>query len=134
MAVLSSYDMTKREVESIYDKITKDDGWMSDYNVHHRFSSASRVHEAMRSVTYLPSALQHLRAQFKDVMSVIFDKYTVAEWLEQHLLPLDKLVSELNRRYQWLTDRSVWPRRPLEAQDQDDSQEVKVVTMVEGSN
>ena len=46
-------------------QVTRTDGWMTDYNVRHRFSSARRVSEAMRGVHYLSGALRSMIQQFK---------------------------------------------------------------------
>ncbi len=32
-SALSSYDLSRKEVEGVYDKITRTDGWMTEYNV-----------------------------------------------------------------------------------------------------
>ena len=55
----------------------------------------------------------------RDVLSTYFDEWTVDEWIEQHLLPLQETVSALNKRARTLTrDMNVWPRRPLEKSEQ----------------
>ena len=55
----------------------------------------------------------------RDVLSTYFDEWTVDEWIEQHLLPLQETVSALNKRARTLTrDVNVWPRRPLEKSEQ----------------
>ena len=46
-------------------------------------------------------------------MSLIYDKYTVDEWMEQHVEPLMKLLNSLMQRAQTLTNAEIWPRRPL---------------------
>lgn len=112
-SLLSSYDMNKKEVESLHERITKKDGWMSDYSVRHHFASPSRVMDTMRSVHYLPNSLRSMEAQFKDTLLQYFDSYTTDEWIEQHILPLHEMVNELLERSKALTDRNVWPRRPL---------------------
>jgi len=119
LGALASYDMTRKEVEAAEEKVTRTDGWMTDYNVRHKFSSARRVSEAMRGVHYLSGALRSMVQQFKDVLSTYFDEWTVDEWIEQHLLPLQETVSALNKRARTLTrDVNVWPRRPLEKSEQ----------------
>ena len=55
----------------------------------------------------------------RDVLFTYFDEWTVDEWIEQHLLPLQETVSALNKRARTLTrDLNVWPRRPLEKSEQ----------------
>lgn len=88
---------------------------MTDYNLRHKFTSSRRVMESMKSVHYLPGSLRSMELQFKDVLSEYFDKWTVGEWIEQHVLPLQETVSALQERARTLTAAMVWPRRPLGA-------------------
>jgi hypothetical protein len=46
-------------------------------------------------------------------LSLIYDKYTVDEWMEQHIEPLMKMLTSLMQRAQTLTNADIWPRRPL---------------------
>ena len=46
-------------------------------------------------------------------LSSMYDKYTVDEWMEQHIDPLMNMLTGLMQRAQTLTDRDIWPRRPL---------------------
>ena len=50
---------------------------------------------------------------FKKALSVVYDKYTVDEWMEQHIEPLINMLNGLMHRAQILTDSQIWPRRPL---------------------
>ncbi len=38
-ALLGSYDLTRKEVEAAFDKVTRRDGWMTDYNVRYKRKS-----------------------------------------------------------------------------------------------
>ncbi len=95
------------------EKINVREGWMTSYNVDHKFSSPYRVHEMMRPISYLPGALRSLESQFKKVLLHYFDAFTAEEWLEQHVDPLLKTVDEINGRAVVLTSAMTWPRRPL---------------------
>ena len=44
---------------------------------------------------------------------MIYDKYTVDEWMEQHIGPLMKMLTSLMQRAQTLTNSDIWARRPL---------------------
>ena len=46
-------------------------------------------------------------------LSFMYDKYTVDEWMEQHIEPLMKMLTGLMERAQTLTNANIWPRRPL---------------------
>ena len=112
-SLISSYDMSRKEIESVYDRLTRQDGWMTDYNVRHKYSSVQRVYDVMKSVNYQPSNLRSLELQFGDVLQEYFDGYTAGEWMEQHLVPLKDMIDELRKRSAALTKENVWPRRPL---------------------
>ena len=89
---------------------------MTGYNLKHRFSSPWRVRQTMQSLglgDYYLSGLSNFKESFVQVLSVVYDKYTVQEWMEQHL---DTIVGEVNgliARAKILTENDVWPRRPL---------------------
>jgi hypothetical protein len=88
---------------------------MTKYNVDHKFSSPYRVHELVRSISYLPGSLKSLESQLKRVLLHYFDAYTVEEWLEQNVDPLVERVDEINDRAAALTSAMSWPRRPIVA-------------------
>ena len=50
---------------------------------------------------------------FVKSLSLIYDKYTVDEWMEQHIEPLMKMLTSLMQRAQTLTNSDIWARRPL---------------------
>ena len=91
----------------------KKDGWMSKYNVEHKYSSPWRVHESMKTVAYLPGALNTLGQQLAKSLGQFYDQFTVEEWLEQHIKPLEDRVGNLMKTARTLTERIVWQRRPL---------------------
>ncbi len=116
--LVASFDFSRKEVESTYRRLTRDNGWTSDYNVRHAFSSPARVAEVMRaSVDYLPSSLHALRTQFNQTLLESFDRHTAAEWMEQNLSPLEEMVDDLEEKRRKLMSggggRGGWPRRPL---------------------
>lgn len=114
LGLLSSYNMNRREVESAAERIKNRDGWMTEYNVQHSYSSPWRVHESIKSVAYLPGALKTMEQQMAKSLSHFFDNHTVNEWLEQHIQPLLKQVDELMAMAKSLTVNVSWPRRPLD--------------------
>ena len=62
------------------------DGWMSKYNVEHKYSSPWRVHESMKTVAYLPGALKTLEQQLAKSLGQFYDQFTVEEWYVSFLL------------------------------------------------
>ena len=111
--------MHRHEVESGIDRITGRDGWMTQYNMDHKFSSPWRVHETMKNIAYLPDALRTLEGQLAKSLGNFFDHYTVDEWLEQHMTPLQQKVTSIMEKARILTEKTEWPRRPLEAAKED---------------
>ena len=111
--LLSTYRMTLREVDMASDRIHDHEGWMTQYNVDHKFSSPYRVQEMMRPLAYLPGNLRSLENQVEKALSSFFDGYTVAEWIEQHIKPMIRTIDDLHNRATILTSVTSWPQRPL---------------------
>jgi len=105
--------MNRREVDIAFEKVDSQSGWMTRYNVDHKYSSPYRVHEIMRSISYLPGSLKSLESQFKRVLLHYFDAFAVEEWLEQNIDPLVQRVNDINDRAVALTASLSWPRRPV---------------------
>ena len=72
-ALLSTYDMNRKEIENLHDKLLKKDGWMTEYNVRHRFTSTQRVLEMTKSAHYLKSSLKTLEEQVMDTLGQHYD-------------------------------------------------------------
>ena len=67
----------------------------------------------MKSIAYLPGALKTLEQQMFKSLGQFYDNYTVEEWLEQHIKPLELRIDDLMTKAKSLTEKKVWPRRPL---------------------
>jgi hypothetical protein len=50
-------------------------------------------------------------------LSNYFDKFSVAEWIEQHIKPIIKSIEDLNKKSEILTSVNSWPQRPLGFED-----------------
>jgi hypothetical protein len=46
-------------------------------------------------------------------LSQFYDHYTVDEWLEQHMKPLEDNLDKLMNMARSLTEKNSWQRRPL---------------------
>jgi len=112
-SLVSSYHGNKMEIDELYERLKTKDGWMSDWHNHHRFSSPWRVEEAMKSSSYLPGVIRDLERQAQRTLGLYFDKYTVTEWIEQHIQPLSRKMGELTYMLEELTKPKHWPRRPI---------------------
>ena len=89
---------------------------MTKYNVMHSFSSPWRVRQTMQALgigDYYLSGLINFKETFSQAMSVVYDKYTIQEWMEQHVDTLVQDVKDLMGRAKALIDKDIWPRRPL---------------------
>ncbi|QQP50186.1 Hexosaminidase Dlike [Caligus rogercresseyi] len=89
-ALMSSYNSNKKEVESIFDRVDNQEGWMTHYNVKYGYSSPYRVHETMKSVSFFPGILRSLENQLSKTLAQYYDEPVVEEWIEQHILPLEE--------------------------------------------
>jgi len=112
-SVLKTYDMHRSEVEQLYSSSHDKSAWMTSWNVKHRFSSPGRVHEIMRTASYLPAAVKELEQQAKRVLARFLDGATVEEWTEQHTGVLTDKLRQLTDMAHSLTDKTYWPRRPV---------------------
>lgn len=115
IGLLGTFNMNQREVSIAFEKIDNQAGWMTRYNVDHKFSSPYRVHDLMRSISYLSGSLKSLESQLKRVLQHYFDPFTVEEWLEENVDPLVVRVDDMNDRAAVLTSSMTWPRRPIVA-------------------
>ncbi|XP_045597678.2 hexosaminidase D [Procambarus clarkii] len=88
-------------------------GWMTAYNLHHNYSSPSRVREATTNLRSFTSALRDLQVEAQAVLPQYHNNATVEEWTEQHLVPLNSTLSKLARSAAELLAHKTWPRRPL---------------------
>ena len=76
----------------------------------------------MKTVAYLPGALKTLEQQLGKSLGQFYDQYTVEEWLEQHIKPLQERIDQLMKMARNLTEKISWPRRPLSAGEIDQSE------------
>ena len=74
----------------------------------------------MKTVAYLPGALKTLEQQLSKSLGQFYDQYTVEEWLEQHIKPLQERIDQLMKMARHLTEKMIWPRRPLSAGEPND--------------
>ena len=65
----------RNEIDILYDRVKEKEGWMTDWNVNHRFSSPWRVQETMKSATYLPGAITDLDNTARRVLALYLGQY-----------------------------------------------------------
>lgn len=92
-------------------------GWVSEYNHNHNFSSPYRVLELFSEEGFAAQRVVRAVEQFSEDVSEslaqFYDEYTVREWVEQKLGPIKAKLKEMEKSFQALVEIKVWPRRPL---------------------
>ena len=120
LSLLSSYKNHDTILKAAVQRVDEQEGWMTKYNVRHKFSSPWRVRQTMQSLgvgDYLLNSLLTFKDSFAKALNAVYDQFTVEEWLEQHVDPLMQKVQELTERARVLSEGQVWPRRPLISED-----------------
>ena len=88
-------------------------GWMKAYNVRHAFSSPSHVETAVAELDKFKMEILYIEKEMREAMEGIYDRYTVDEWLETFVGPLNEKVTRLWEAKEKILDKYEWPRRPL---------------------
>ena len=86
---------------------------MTDYNIRRNYSIPFRVDELMSEESRMYHNVLSMVQSVQESLSEIFDKYTIAEWIEQKLYPTVLQLEQLQKASQQLKARHTWPRRPL---------------------
>ena len=107
-------DNVQYQVKEYLKKVTLDQGWLTDFNIRHNFSSPYRVQEGMDEFSQHIYSITSLMRQAKEALSEMFDYYTVSEWIEQKIYPMYKQLSKLKSDTDELKSRRSWPKRPFE--------------------
>lgn len=94
-------------------------GWVSDYNVKAKFSSPPLIEQAMMRYNDGVRNVSLFQNSISIALSEVYDKYTVAEWIEINIKPLTVKLEQYVASMKMLLLSSVWPRRPLIAAQAD---------------
>lgn len=105
-------DAVKRVNDYIYD-VTVHKAWMTQYNVQHNMSNPFRVDEGLQDHSSVYYTLTSLVRTADDSLREVFDKFTVAEWIEQNIYPYLLKMEKVMRDGVEMKKARVWPRRPL---------------------
>lgn len=107
--------MLKSQVDWLISYLTERKAWMTPYNVKHNFSNPWRIIEdfTQTSGRKLFNDLLTFKNNTHKILSQYYDKYTVVEWTEQRIAPLEEKMNNLNKIMETLVDMETWPRRPL---------------------
>lgn len=88
-------------------------GWLSDQNIKWNFSNPHQVESATGEIDRFKMDLMNLKTEFRRAGSEIYDKYTIAEWIEAHIEPYEKRIVNQWMAREKLLMRVDWPRRPV---------------------
>lgn len=76
-------------------------------------SNPFRVDEALSEHTGIYYSLTSLVREAEAALKEVFDKYTVAEWIEQNIYPYLLKMEKVMKDGIELKKARTWPRRPL---------------------
>ena len=88
-------------------------GWLTPYNMKYSFSSPSHVERAVTDLDRFKMEVLYLEKEVRVAMEGIYDSYTIQEWLETHLVPLNDEIEQIWEVKEKILEKESWPRRPL---------------------
>lgn len=88
-------------------------GWLTPYNMKYSFSSPSHVERAVADLDRYKMEVLYLEKEIRVAMEGIYDNYTIREWLETHLVPLNDEIENIWEAKEKILEKKSWPRRPL---------------------
>ncbi|XP_057654809.1 hexosaminidase D-like isoform X2 [Diorhabda carinulata] len=106
------FQQLKQEFESIIEN-SKVKGWMTDYNVNHCFTNIYFVETVTTPLGKIKQDLFEVKALLEVSLSDIYDEFTVNEWIETYVKPLDRQVNNLWDAKMKLSSKKNWDRRPF---------------------
>lgn len=92
-------------------------GWLKPYNLKYSFSNPSHVERAVAELDRHRSGIMYIEKEIRSAMENIYDNYTIEEWLETYVSPLNEKFNELWEAKEKILEKNVWPRRPLTKSD-----------------
>lgn len=104
---------TITDVRQYLDNIKYKRGWLTAYNIRHNFSSPIRIVELISDAMHFEASLTALAKSAIESLSDVFDKWTIDEYIEQTIMPLQDELLQLQEDAKQLMAMRVWPRRPL---------------------
>ncbi|CAH1230518.1 unnamed protein product [Diabrotica balteata] len=106
------FQQLRQEFESILED-SRMKGWMSDYNVAHCFTNINNVESVTTSLGRIRDDLNEIKSLLTSALSEVYDKYTVEEWIETYVKPLETHINLLWDAKKKLVAKSTWNRRPF---------------------
>ncbi|XP_053993531.1 hexosaminidase D-like [Hylaeus volcanicus] len=110
-ALLRLVSLTQEVTKMEQDNTFK--GWLKPYNLKYSFSSPSHVERAVVELDRYKMELMYIEKDMRSAMEEIYDNYTIQEWLETYIAPLNEKFTQLWEAKEKILEKMVWPRRPL---------------------
>lgn len=111
-------DQLKKDFTNLMeDSVVK--GWMDDYNVNHLYSNLMYVESAMENLDVYKMHLEQIEADLINHMNKMYDNYTITEWCETYIRPLNKQIERLWTAKEKLLSKEDWPKRPLTSENKE---------------
>lgn len=114
-AILRLYSLTQEIMKMEQDNTYK--GWLKPYNIKYSFASPSYVERAVADLDRHRMEIMYIEKDMRTAMEDIYDNYTVQEWLDTYVAPLNEKLNQLWEVKEKLIERNTWPRRPLTKSD-----------------
>lgn len=111
--LLYRWHVLEKEINEFLTTTKSKKGWLTDYNVNRNFTSVLRIDELMMDESRIYHNLISLVQSVNDALRDVYDKYTIAEWIEQKMYPSVVQMERLQKVTQRLKTIKIWPRRPL---------------------
>lgn len=113
--VLRLYSLTQDVMKMEQDNTYK--GWLKQYNIKYSFASPSYVERAVIDLDRYRMEIMYIEKEMRTAMEDIYDNYTIQEWLDTYIAPLNEKLNQLWEVKEKLLEKNTWPRRPLVKSD-----------------
>ncbi|XP_043678011.1 hexosaminidase D-like [Vespula pensylvanica] len=100
-------EINKMEQDNIFK------GWLKPYNLKYSFSSPSHIERIIDELNRHKLEIMYIEKEMRSAMKDIYDNYTIQEWLETYITPINEKVTQLYEAEEKILEKNTWPRRPL---------------------
>ncbi|KAI4486939.1 hypothetical protein M0802_012196 [Mischocyttarus mexicanus] len=88
-------------------------GWLKPYNIKHKFSSPSHIEQIIGDLNRYKVEIMYIEKDFRTAMEDIYDNYTIQEWIETYIKPINEEITQLHDAEEKILEKNSWQRRPL---------------------
>lgn len=89
------------------------DGWLSDYQVAHNFTSPGQLRTLSKALGKQSSAYSSLSLPVRTHLASFYYEDIVDEWMDENIKEPQRRIEEHQAKIQSLLVYTTWPRRPL---------------------